>query len=141
MSEKHCIESGIDDQQVIQLLEENIYEYNSAKTNKYDGHFFSKIMRNENKDIIAGIAGWTWAGVCEITHLWIDEKLRKNGLGKMLLAAAEEEAKSKSCHTVMVKTYSFQAPEFYEKYGYETKYILNDFPEESNYYILTKKFG
>ncbi len=141
MNKKYCIELGIDSPQVIQLLEDRIYEYNSTKINKDDGCLFSRIVRDENKDIIAGIAGWTWASICEITQLWVDENVRKNGIGKMLLEAAEAEAKSKGCFTILVRSYSFQAPHFYERYGYSIEYILNDFPKGYSYYILTKRIG
>jgi ribosomal protein S18 acetylase RimI-like enzyme len=139
MSSRFSIEHVTDAYEVIQLLEDRIYEYNSAKINKDDGAFFSKIVKDENKNIIAGIAGWTWAGICEITQLWVDEKERENGIGKMLLQAAETEAKNKGCVTILVRSYSFQAPHFYEKYGYKTEHILNGFPEGYSYYILTKR--
>lgn len=139
MSKKYIIEIGTDSQQVIQLLEDRIYEYNSAKINRDDGLLFSRIVRNGNKDIIGGIAGWTWAGVCEITQLWVDEKERQNGIGKMLLEAVETEAKSKGCLIVLIKTYSFQAPHFYERNGYKIEQTLNDFPLGYSYYMLTKR--
>lgn len=139
MNNRFRIEPGTDAYQVIQLLEDKIYEYNSVKINKDDGAVFSRIVKNENKNIIAGIGGWTWAGICEITQLWVDENERKNGIGKMLLEAAESEAKSKECHTILVRSYSFQAPHFYERYGYKTEYKLNDFPEGYSYYILIKR--
>jgi ribosomal protein S18 acetylase RimI-like enzyme len=135
------METGVDSHRLIQLLEDKIYEHNSAKINKDDGLLFSRIVRDENKDIIAGIAGWTWASVCEITQLWVDETSRKNGIGKMLLEAAEAEAKSKGCLTILVKSYSFQAPHFYEKYGYRTEHILNGFPDGHSYYTLAKRIG
>jgi N-acetylglutamate synthase-like GNAT family acetyltransferase len=139
MDKNYSIESGTEPYKIIELLEDKIYEHNTSKINKHDGCLFSRVAKNENKDIIAGIAGWTWAGVCEITQLWVDENVRKNEIGKMLLEAAEAEAKSKYCHTILVRSYSFQAPHFYEKYGFKIGYILNDFPEEHSYYILTKK--
>lgn len=141
MNKKYCIESGIDSHEIIQLLEDKIYEYNSAKINKDDGCLFSRIVINENKDIIAGIAGWTWAGVCEITQFWVNEDVRKNGIGKILLEAAEIEAKSKGCVTILVRSYSFQAPQFYEKYGFRTECMLNGFPDGYTYNILTKRIG
>jgi ribosomal protein S18 acetylase RimI-like enzyme len=141
MDKKYCIESGTDPHQVIQLLEDKIYEHNSTKTNKDDGFLFSRIVRDNNKDIIAGIAGWIWASICEITQLWVDEKVRKNGVGKMLLEAAEAEAKSKGCITILVRSYGFQAPHFYERYGYKIEHILNGFPEGHSYYFLAKKIG
>src|SRR5215467_10414440 len=101
MNNKYSIEIGKDSYQIIQLLEEKLYEHNAATINKDDANLFSRIVRDENKKIIAGISGWTWANVCEITQVWVDEKVRNKGLGKMLLKAAEEEAKSKGCHTIL----------------------------------------
>jgi ribosomal protein S18 acetylase RimI-like enzyme len=141
MYKKYCIEFGTDSQQVIQLLEDKIYEHNSTEVNKDDGCFFSRIVRDESKDIIGGIAGWTWARVCEITQLWVDENVRKNGIGKILLEAAEAEAKSKGCLAILVRSYSFQAPHFYEKNGYKIEHILNGFPQGYSYYILRKRIG
>jgi ribosomal protein S18 acetylase RimI-like enzyme len=135
------IEAGIDSHQEIQLLEDKIYEHNAAALNKNDGLLFSRIARDNNREIIGGIAGWTWAEACEITQLWVDERARKRGIGKKLLEAAEEEAKAKGCITVLVRSYSFQAPHFYEKYGYKAELILNGFPKGYSYYILAKKIG
>jgi len=141
MEKKYHIGLGTDPQQVMQLLEDKIYEHNSASINKDDGYFFSRIVRDENKEIVAGIAGWIWANACEITQLWVDEKARKHGIGKKLLEAAEEEAKSKGCLTILVRSYSFQAPHFYERYGYKTELMLNNFPEGYSYHILVKRMG
>ena len=129
---KNKIEVGENSEDIMKFLEDKIYEHNSSTINKSDGAFFSRIVRDENEHIIAGIAGWTWATACEITQLWVDENARKNGIGKLLLEAAEAEAKSKGCLTIVVKSYSFQAPHFYEKHGFEITHILNDFPPGSS---------
>ena len=139
MKINYDVEIAADTQQLIQLLEERIYEYNSIKINKDDGRLFSRIVRNEDKDIIAGMAGWTWAGVCEITQLWVNEKLRGSGIGGMLLEAAEAEAKDKGCIMILVKTYSFQAPHFYLKHGFDTEQVLSGFPVGYKYYTLIKR--
>jgi len=139
MANKYNIEIGQDSEQIIKFLEDKIYEHNSAAINKSDGAFFSRIVKDDQGVIIAGIAGWAWASACEITQLWVDETARKNGIGKILLEAAETEAKSKGCLTVLIKSYGFQAPHFYERYGYKPEHIQIDFPEGYNYYILTKR--
>jgi len=89
------IEDGKDPLQIVNLLEDRIYEFNSKKIMKYDGSLFAKTVNDEHGTLVAGIAGWTWAGICEITELWVDENVRKNGIGKKLLEAAEREAKAK----------------------------------------------
>jgi len=141
MHGQYTIEVGKDSEQIMRFLEDKIYKHNSLAVNKADGAFFSRIIRDENEQIIAGIAGWTWAAACEITQLWVGENARKNGVGKLLLEAAEAEAKSKGCLTIVVKSYSFQAPHFYEKHGFEITHILNDFPPGYNYYVLSKEIG
>ena len=141
MDKKYSIETATDTEQIIQFLEDRIYEHNSSKLNKGDGQVFSRIVRDENKNIVAGIGGWTWAGICEITQLWVDERVRKNGIGKMLLEAAEAEAKNRGCHGILVRSYSFQAPDFYQKHGYTIEHIINDFPIGHSYYFLTKGIG
>ena len=139
MSNEYVIESAPDSQQVIQLLEDKLYEHNSIKLNKNDGVLFSKLVRDENKNIIAGVAGWTWAGACEVTHLWVNERLRQNDIGKKLLEAAEAEAKNKSCRVILIRSYGFQAPHFYKKNGYSIVSVLRDFPPGHSYYVLTKR--
>lgn len=141
MNVDFVIESAPDVQPIIHLLEDKLYEHNSAKVNKNDGALFSKVIRDENKTIIAGIAGWTWASACEITHLWVDERLRQNDIGKKLLEAAEVEAKNKSCRVMMIRSYDFQAPHFYKKNGYTIASTLSDFPPGHTYYLLTKKLA
>lgn len=138
---RYIMQSGENEEvlEVIQMLEERLYEHNAAQLGRYDGALFSRVVRNENNEIIGGLAGWTWACVCEITQLWVHEQARANGIGRALLMAAEGEAKSKGCATILVRSASYQAPHFYEKHGYRTAWILNDFPPGSDYYILLKK--
>jgi len=138
---KYKMEVGENAEQIMKFLEDKIYEHNSSAINKSDGAFFSRIVRDENDEIIAGIAGWTWASACKITQLWVGENARKNRIGTLLLMAAETEAKSKGCLTIMVESYSFQAPHFYERHGYKITHMLNDFPPGYDYYILSKRIG
>ena len=133
------IESVEHQAEVIQFLDDKVYEYNSSTINKYEGALFTKIIRDQNSNIIAGISGWTWALVSEITLLWVKEENRKNGLGKMLLKTAEDEIIKKGCTTIVLRSYSFQAPLFYEKNGYKTVYILDDFPNGYKHYNLVKR--
>ena len=139
MNDKFKIEVGEDSAEIVRFLEEKIYEHNSSAINKSDGAFFSRIIRNDKGAIVAGIAGWTWASACEVTQLWVNESVRKNGVGKLLLEAAEAEAKSKGCSIMLIKSYEFQAPRFYEKSGYKIEHIQNNFPPGYKYYILTKE--
>lgn len=133
------IESKTDETELIQILEEKIYQHNSEMIQHYDGHLFAKTIKDEKGELVAGVGGWTWAGACEITQLWVNKAFRRKGIGKMLLDAANEEAKRNGCTIILVKTYSFQAPAFYMKNGYRIKHVLDSFPKGYVYYTLTKE--
>ena len=138
MKQEHHIEDGQHAHHVVQVLEDRLYEHNSNTIDKHDGSLFSRVVQDETGRILAGVAGWTWAGACEITQLWVGDNLRNSGIGKKLLEVAEKEAKRTKCRIILVKTYSFQAPSFYERHGYKMVHVIKDFPPGHRYYTLTK---
>jgi len=133
--------SKIPTHQDIQFLEDMIYEYNTGKTNQYDGELFSKWIYDSAHSIIAGITGWTWAGACEITLFWVKSEYRNKGYGQSLLKAAEAEAQKKKCKAIIVRSYDFQAPGFYRKYGYAVECEAENFPEGHRYFYLIKRLA
>jgi len=141
MNTNYRVESADDTNRLIEFLEDKLYEYNSSVIKEYDGQLFSRIVKNEDGTMVAGIAGWTWAGVCEITQLWVNEKNRNQDFGTLLLSAAEDEAKKQGCLKLLIKTYSFQASGFYLKCGYQFEHAIVDFPIGYNYCIMSKKIG
>ncbi len=63
--------------------------------------------------------------------LWVDESLRKQGIGRSLLARAEEFAKTKGCTTAYLNTLSPANISFYQNSGYLLEFsranFLSDF--------------
>jgi len=110
------------------FLVDRIYDFNAASTGLDDGELLAAAIRGDDGDIIAAASGHTWGGTCCIAHLWVDEKRRRNGLGRLLVAAVEAEARRRGCGQVLVATHSFQAPGFYERQGYEQRARIDDYP-------------
>jgi predicted N-acetyltransferase YhbS len=54
-----------------------------------------------------------------IELLWIDEAARRQGIGTSLMRAAESEARKRGWEVCFLSTFTFQAPEYYRKLGYE----------------------
>lgn len=142
MNANHAITRSVASPEELQFLEDRLYEFNSAQTGLDDGQLFAFLVRNEQEEIVAGVSGWTWAHACEIRTLWVHPDFRGQGYGQSLLEAAEQEAQARGCKIILLNTYSFQAPAFYQKHGYELAWQLNDFPpgHRSNYFVkqLTK---
>jgi GNAT superfamily N-acetyltransferase len=85
-------------------------------------------VRNDNDDIIGGLTGGTYWQWCHVDILWLDERLRGQGIGSKLLQMAEDEATRRGCVGIFLDTMSFQAPDFYVKHGYTEWGKLDDFP-------------
>lgn len=139
MNRNFYIEDGKDHQQVWKFLDDKLYDHNATALNKHDGSLFSKVALSETNDIIGGICGWTWASACEIVFFWVDRSARHKGIGKELLQSAEEEAKKRDCSTILVRSFSFQAPGFYVKFGYRIEHIIENFPPGHLEYFLLKQ--
>lgn len=73
---------------------------------------------DEDEELAGGITASLWGRRLEIHFLWISETVRGEGLGSRLLHRMEEVAREKGCKKILLDTFSFQAPLFYEKAGY-----------------------
>jgi GNAT superfamily N-acetyltransferase len=88
---------------------------------------------------LAGLTGETFGNWLCIHYLFVEDHLRKDGLGSKLLEVAENEARNRGCKYAFVDTFSFQAPEFYIKHGYNEVFTLNDYPYAGKRFYYTKE--
>ena len=128
-----------------EFLEDRLYEYNLEQTGQDDGDRFGFFIRNgeagPDGEIIVGLAGWTWARACEIEELWVHPNWRGHGYGKQLLQSAEEYARAHGVEIIFIDSYSFQAPGFYRKNGYEQAFELDGFPPGYRWSFLVKRLA
>lgn len=89
--------------------------------------------------IIGGLWGETYYDWMFVELLFVPEAWRGEGLGARLLAAAEEEARGRGCRHAWLDSYSFQAPGFYRKQGYEVFGTLPDYPRGIERLFLCKR--
>lgn len=121
-----------------EFLSAQIYAYNVETTGIADGRTIAGIVRDEQGAIVAAVSGWTWGGCLEVEYLWVRADRRGHGYGAQLLAAAEQEAIARGCRQATLSTHSFQAPEFYRKYGYEVCGVVDDYPQGHQKIYLRK---
>jgi GNAT superfamily N-acetyltransferase len=123
------IEFRCDDTQEIEsFLAERIYEFNSRATGYFDAASFGAVQRDASGNIVAGISGYTWGGVCFVSYLWVDANHRAKGLGRTLLQMAEKNAIERRCAVVLLSTHRFQSPEFYVRMGYQQHASVSNHP-------------
>ena len=124
----------------VQYLEDRIYEFNSRATDIADGELLAFFMHERDR-IVAGICGNTWGGTCELRQFWVDEPQRHRGLGTKLFRAAEHEARRRGCTQMVLMTFSFQAPAFYERNGFEVVATIDDHPRGHQNVLMRKRLG
>ena len=88
---------------------------------------------------LAGLTGETFGNWLCIQYLFVSERLRGQGIGSRLLAAAESEALQRGCRYAFVDTFSFQAPTFYENHGYCEVFTLENYPYTGKRHYYTKE--
>jgi GNAT superfamily N-acetyltransferase len=112
----------------VAFIEDNLVAYNVAAARPYDRRPLHVFMHDAQGRIIGGITGqtnWEWLYV---DCFWLPDDLRGAGWGARLLEAAENEARARGCRRARLFSYSFQAPGFYEKLGYQVFGVLDDYP-------------
>lgn len=127
--------------ELVQYLEDRLYEFNSGVTGIAGGEWLAIFVRDEGDDIVAGICGNTWGGCLEIRQFWVEEARRNQGLGTKLFEAAEREARRRGCRQILIMTFSFQAPTFYAKHGFEVMAVVDDHPRGHKNLLLRKRLG
>ncbi len=95
-------------------------------------------IKNEDGEVIGGLNSvhcWNWI---EVDILWINPDYRGKDYGSKLLNEIEEIARQKNCTFIKLNTFSFQAPKFYLKHGYEVIAVIENAPTGFQHYYLQK---
>lgn len=120
------------------VIEHNMEQLpDELKTPNQDVSF---ILKDEQGVIVGGITANMFWHHMHIEFLWVDKSLRKEGYGSQLLKRLEDFAIHKGCRFIYLDTFSFQAPEFYKKNGYEIFGTIENHPKGFNQYFLQKRF-
>jgi ribosomal protein S18 acetylase RimI-like enzyme len=115
-----------------------IHRYNTQQVGESNEQNLCFTLQGPDKEIVGGLIGSTFWGWFYISLMWIKEEYRGQGLGRRLLEAAEAEARNRGVRHAYLDTFTFQAPGFYEKLGYQVFGELKEFPPGHSRFFLTK---
>jgi ribosomal protein S18 acetylase RimI-like enzyme len=124
--------------EAIAALRSRLRAYNMAQVDTSDDTSLAIFLRDEAGELLGGISGFLWGAVLEIDFLWIDDSLRGQGVGKQLVLQLEDAARQRNGRTVILDTFSFQAPDFYQSLGYEITAVVEGFGNQHGKYFLRK---
>lgn len=113
-------------------------EFNTQQAGDDSGKNLCYVLQSSAGEIVGGVIGATYWNWLYINLMWVQEDLRGQGYGQQLLTLAEDEARKRGAKHAYLDTFSFQAPDFYQKFGYQEFGRLEDFPPGHTRYFMTK---
>lgn len=117
---------------------DRLREYNATQVGPPGYSPLHVLLRDEAGEVAGGALGDVYLGWLFVRTLWIADEHRGAGHGERLLRAAEDEARARGCHAVWLDTFSFQAPGFYRRLGYQEFGRLDDYPDGHSRHFLWK---
>jgi N-acetylglutamate synthase-like GNAT family acetyltransferase len=110
---------GRADAELDKRLSRELDEFNAAANPDVDPAEEVTVRVEADGEMVAGLSGWTWGEAAGIAMTWVREDQRGSGVGTGLVEAFEVEARKRGCTHVFVTSFTFQAPDFYRRLGYE----------------------
>ena len=132
VSEPHASDS------LKQVVVDHLDAYNIAVTGFQEYSPVNLFLRDAGDEVVGGLLASTWGGVMFIRILWVSEALRGQGFGQRLVVMAVRRAAVRGCRHVFLDTFSFQAPGFYQKLGYQVYGRAEDWPDGHAHLFLRK---
>ena len=121
------------------LIGGGIHQFNKEQAGEDNGQSFCFVLQGPDQESVGGVIAavhWDWLYV---DLMWIKEEFRGQGYGSRLLVMAEDKAREFGAKNAYLDTFSFQAPDFYKKYGYQVFGELKGFPTGHQRYYLRKE--
>jgi len=120
------------------IIGQGINAYNEKQAGDDTPHRICYVVRAPDEEIVGGVIAVTFWDWLYIDLMWIKEDFRGRGYGHRLLTLTEEDARKLGAKKAFLDTFSFQAPDFYKKHGYEVFGELKEFPPGHQRYYMTK---
>ncbi len=111
-----------------QVVDEGLGAANLAAAPLHEVRALGCFAHDAEGAVMGGAVGRTWGDCCELQQLWVQPEHRGAGLGTALMHAFEARALQRGCRLFYLETFSFQAPAFYQRLGYETVHANTHFP-------------
>jgi ribosomal protein S18 acetylase RimI-like enzyme len=122
----------------IREIEEMLDASGREKGFPWDQRRLEIVLRQEGK-IVAGLRGKTALRWLFVGTLAVAPECRGSGYGRKLMEEAERVAIDRGCEGMWLDTFSFQAPGFYARLGFERFGVIEDFPPGESRYFLMKR--
>ncbi|KDM91795.1 GNAT family N-acetyltransferase [Photobacterium galatheae] len=105
-----------------------LVEFNGPHFPDLDEKGMACFIRDESGEILGGLTGKLLFTTFHVNFFWLSESIRGLGHGRKLIQHVESEVKKFGAINIYLDTYTFQAPQFYEKLGFKEVGRYTDYP-------------
>lgn len=119
----------------------NIHAANVAALGPMDMKMLRLVVQDKDGRPRGGLWGRTSFRWLYIELLAVDEGLRGQGLGRELLARAEEEARARGCIGAWLDTFTQKSRSLYESCGFAVFGGISDYPPGNTRVFMSKRWG
>ena len=97
--------------------------------------------RDDGGKLLGGVRGFVFLHWLRVEVLWVADAARGMGLGTRLMAQAEEQSRQHGAIGAVLETFTWQAPDFYRKLGYEECGRVERFVGTYDLLTMSKRWG
>jgi GNAT superfamily N-acetyltransferase len=139
MDPHQIVVSDVIDPEIAEILSAGLNAFNIQASGIDDRQALAVTIRDpQTRKVLGGMTGRTSLGLLFIDLFYLPESLRGTGLGSRLLQTCEDEGRRRGCLSAVLYTLSFQAPEFYEKHGWQRFGEVPCLPEGTRRVFMSK---
>jgi len=109
-------------------IRDRLLAFNQERAGPFNDVRVVLTARGPDGKLVGGLVGLGFWNGLFIELLWIEEAARRQGIGTALMQAAEAEARKHGWQICFLSTFTFQAPEYYRRLGYEAFGELKGMP-------------
>lgn len=127
--EKQLVIKEAEQKEIEEFLQREWKPVNEHMFGRYDATMWDEqrytLAAYDDERIVGAVVFKIKAGLGKVSQIVVAAERRDEGLGRALLARAEEICRREGCHKVSLKTYwNSEAQRFYEQQGYVVEGVL-----------------
>jgi N-acetylglutamate synthase-like GNAT family acetyltransferase len=120
------------------IIDDGLERFNQNAADFTTSLKFACVARLSSGTVVGGALARWWGQCCELQQVWVDQQHRTVGLGRRIVRMVEAHARTRGCIVLYLDTFTFQAPAFYTKLGYEVACELTGFPNGVSKFVMRK---
>jgi GNAT superfamily N-acetyltransferase len=117
---------------------DSLIGFNESQAGSRNVRRFAVFARDQDGKLAAGLLCNCHWNYLFVSAVFVEESQRGKGIGRELLLRADELALQQRCTAIYLDTFDFQAPGFYQKFGFKVFGVLEDYPPGHQRYFMVK---